>query len=187
MFSKTYFILINMLISALNAERSNDFGTDCLIHNDQYEFEYLYSPNENTKSVDLINLKKVNDYNKLRWSLIETRNQSGQYYLKSSYFGDYLCALLNFGDIFQMRRRVARFKIDTNMSLFNNCKWTIKQHNSNLPSNIYSIVNVLFDEPLYASKYLFQKEIYLWHRKKNADSKKFKWIIYCQSGHHIWI
>ena len=190
MFGKTKcLILIHLLnlavLKADDQKQTNNFGTDCLIHNNQYKFEYLYSPSEMIPTVQLISLNKVNDFNNFRWSLVETRNQSGLYYLKSSYFGDYLCALFDFGDIFEKRRSVARLKIDKNLYSLNNCQWKIKQHKSIFRT--YSIVNLLFDEPLYASRYLFQRKIFLWHSENNIDSKKFKWIIDCQSGHHLWI
>ena len=198
MFNKKYLILmIHLLILATlkanNPKQSNDFGTDCLIHNDQYQFEYLYSPNKNTSLVRLIPLDKVDDFNKLRWSLIEIddHQSNGQFYLKSSYFDDYICATNMFADFLGLRRKVMRVRLKKDDLLDNNCKWILKKKSSITLDNKYIITNVLFDQSLYAYSYffkrnIFQREVYLWH-KKNAKSKTMKWMIDCQTGKHLWI
>jgi hypothetical protein len=176
--AKSLIILMLCINSALEAEIIADFGSECLIHNFEYRFEYLHSSlskNEAIKPVHLIPLRKVNDFSNMRWSLIETNNQSEIFYLKSSFYGDFLCASSSFVDLFQSRREVFRLEINENLyqTKFNNCKWSIKRVNSNkMKIKTYSIINVLYEEPLYASSYFFQKkfdnrEIYLWNGEKD--------------------
>jgi hypothetical protein len=191
MFKYFSIVILLAIISRLRSEVSDK--SNCLIHNGQYRYEYLYSQDDNEmvdtadrNMVKLMTLGKVNDFNNLRWSLIETKNQSGQFYLKSSYFGDYLCATFMFGDIFRMRRKVIRHKLNPNAKRLDNCKWMIKHIDSKTSNNTYLITNVFFEEPLYAATYFYQKGVYLWH-KKNVNSKKFQWIIDCKTGQHLWI
>ena len=211
MFNKQFLIIIILinpllLIIAENtyqttqssSSSSSKFGSNCLIHNEAYRFEYLYSINENNKkmssqkNVHLMPLSKVNDFNNLRWSLIETQNKSGQFYLKSSLFDDYLCASFEYGDLFRLRRKVMRIKINsTNLNALENCKWILKQVDLEKSNSRYLITNVLFDQALYAATYFFQiqlykRDVFLWN-KKNVNSKKFKWVIHCLTGYHLWI
>ena len=201
MFGKNFLILIFIIIPLLKAE-DNVQQTDmaeskCLIHNGEYKFEYLYSSsNENNEtlkqqmdikkgSVHIMPLSKVKDFNILSWSLIETKNQSGEFYLKSSFSGDYLCASFDFGDIFRMRRKLVQLKMNIKLNPLDTCKWKINQVDPRTSYNTYSIRNVHFDEQLYAATYFFQREIFLWRKKKISNSKKFKWVIDCQSGLHL--
>ncbi len=170
-----------MMISA------KDFGINCLIHNNQYENEYLYSLDERKawtkepkKFVNLIKLERVKNFSNLRWSLIETTNGSQQYFMKSLNHDDNLCATSIHADNFHLRRTVIRLKLNTGWDI---CKWKIQKLNSNTSNRTYTITNVFYNEPLYAASFFFQtkagkREIFLWH-KKDFNSKKFKWIIEC--------
>lgn len=200
MFSKILYFLVVLVIPMLTKDESKSIGfgskSNCLIHNGEYKFEFLYSVNDNkTKEINkktrtyLLGLVKVNDFNKLRWSLIQTNNHSGQYYLKSSFYGDYLCAKSVYADIFNTKRIVIRQKIKSNFLIpFDNCKWKITQVDSNTSNNTYLIANVFFKQPLFAdSSYFFpdlnfKKEIFLSNNKKDLTTRKVKWMIDCIKG-----
>ena len=198
MIEKIIILIISLIIKANMArdsiKSSDQFGLDCLIHNNHYHNEYLYSYNENKtsknaprKQVNLISIGRINDFNNLRWSLIETTNQSGIYYLKSWHFGDFLCATNIFADNFKFRRIVVKFDLNRNVNIWKNCQWKIKKEKvkSKTELSYYSMVNVFYDEQLYAavaSMFLQRmpgrREIFLWH-KKDFNSNKFKWMIDC--------
>ena len=178
-------------IKTISDSKSNDLGSNCLIHNKKFSYEYLHAWNDNDtwirekKKTDLISFGRINDFTNLRWSLIETTNGSGHYYIKNKNFEDCLCASSKFSDIFHLRRVVMRLKINTNYNLLDYCKWKIViSPNSKTSIRSFSIVNVFYDEPLYAVSYYFRKiplkrEIFLWH-KKEFNSNKFNWIIDCK-------
>ena len=193
MFENRKFIIIFLIFPVLKAQTSVEFGSNCLIHNEAYKFEYLHASNENTikkiQSAYLKPLSKVNDFNKIRWSLIETKSQSGQYYLKSSFYGDYLCAKSSYADIFHSIRKVIRLNVKTP---FNDCKWRISKLMSKTSNNTYMIKNVFFDEVLYAASYSFpywinEKEIFSSNSMNNFKTGKYKWIIDCKKGDYLWI
>ncbi len=203
MFEKKILIVLFLIFPILKAEmrhhsQIDDFGSNCLIHNKWFKFEYLYSNNETRKTSyqltdQLIPSNRVNDFKMITWSLIDTGNNSGQFYMKSTYFDDYLCAITKFADIFRSKRVVMKYKMKSNSIPSDNCKWMIKRVNSTTSYNMYLIINVLFNQHLYASfdSYLFKKkthqaEIYL-NSRKNINSENFKWVIDCQTGDYLWI
>jgi hypothetical protein len=200
MFFQKYLFVFMLIIllakgeSEINSKHTN-FGIDCLIHNDAYRYEYLYSSNENKTNggnsmkniVNLIPLAKVNHFDKIRWSLIQTNSESEQFHLKSSFYGDYLCASANHDDFFRTRRLVIKqnnhFKVkNKRYDLLDNCKWTIKRSDSKSSLiSTYTITNVFYDEGLYAASYFFHKpndhrEVFL-SNIKGTNPRKFKWII----------
>ena len=191
-------ILIYFIIPLLRANELSEFGSNCLIHNVAFSHGYLHSSNETKTTQDQVKnqvsvrpLGRVNDFNNIIWSFVETAKQSGQFYLKSTQFEDYLCATNTFSDIWHTRRIVKRFKIDISSGFSDNCKWKMTRMDTKKSNSTYLIRNVFFEEPLYAVSYFFQRwvenrEVYLWHRK-NSNSNKFKWIIDCQTGKYLWI
>ena len=193
MFENRKFIIIFLIIPVLKAQTSLEFGSNCLIHNEAYKFEYLHASNENAiKKIESAYLKplvKVNDFNKIRWSLIETKSKRGQYYLKSSFYGDYLCARSSYADIFQSIRKVIRLNVKIP---HNDCKWKISKLKSKTSNNTYLVTNVFFNEILYAASYFFpywiyEKRIYLSNNMNYLKPGKYKWIIDCKKGDYLWI
>jgi hypothetical protein len=197
MFVKKLLILILLIFPISSSElrsKISDYDSSCLIRNYQYQLEYLYSSNEKFSSLNVekkvvysTSLGKLDDYNKIRWSLIEIKNESGQYYLKSSYYGDYLCAKSNLDGAFRSKRKVIRVKNDKTISLMmNKCQWKIKKVDLKRTVNKYLIMNAFYDEPLYAVANFLptkveKREIYL-SNKKDFILENFKWIIECQTG-----
>ena len=170
------------------------FGSNCLIHNAAYQYEYLYSSNDYKSKDKVIHLKplsKVNDFNKIRWSLIQTKNQSGQFYLKSSFYDDYLCSKSIFTDVYRLKRILVRLVIKPNINQFDNCKWKISKVNSTTSNSTYLITNVFYNEALFAASYIlpnwvYDKEIFLTYNK-NLKTSKLEWIIDCKTGNYLWI
>ena len=200
MFVREFFILTYLIYPTLlraEPELRSKFASNCLIHNKAFRYEYLYSSNDtNRKSTakktdHLIQLMKVNDFNTIRWSFIETRNHSGQYYLKSSHYGDFLCATSKFADFFHLKRIVTRLRLNIKYDLSDNCKWFMKKVHSRTLFNTYYMINAHFHQPLYADSYFFQqkihqREIFLYNKKYFAP-ENFQWMIDCKSGDYLWI
>ena len=95
---------------------------------------------KNRNNVFLFKLGKVNDFNHLRWSIYETKdnNKEDEFYLKSSYFGDYLCATFNSPDnLFISRGKINKLKIITAFDNSDNCKWSIQKVDSSNNKSIY--------------------------------------------------
>ena len=183
------YLLINANMTQTNKKEL--VGNICQIRNEKYSNEYLYwsnelrvgrSPRNNIFTRPLAN---VNDSNKIRWLISETKNNTDSFYLKTT-ASEYLCATAYFADMFLSRRFVQRIKLDKYGKLLDDCKWNIRKVNTKLSNSTYSIVNVFYDEPLYAASFVFKRGLYnrqafLWH-KKNFDSNEYKWNINCTNA-----
>ena len=198
---KIVILLASILIFIIPCVKSSNnetvFGLDCLIHNQLYSYEYLYSSNETRdKNVYLIPLGKVDNFAKLGWSIIRTenRNREQQFYLKSSYTGDYLCVSVNTGEyLFQPLLKVERQQL-TSSSHIQSCRWTIKKEVMPKNKSYYSINSAFYGQSIYPTSSIFRfltkdykRQINLWIRKVKPDSKKFKWNIDCSKGNFMWI
>ena len=193
MFREKFLILtiLSLLFSFYSKASSdiNRFGSECSIYNQEYHYEYLYA-SDDTQSVFTRSLGKVNNFDNIKWSFVSIENKRETYYIKTSLFdNDYLCSLSRFDDFFHHRRIVMRLNTAkiTNSSA---CEWRIKMITNS--SQTYLIVNNLYNQPLYASSYIFQKRllhnrnIYLWNSKMPVGSFKSNWIINCHKGNYLF-
>ena len=185
-------VFILIIIPCFRTE-TNFNGSNCLIHNNRFQFEYLYSSvsKRDTKSVYLMPLKDVNDFNQIRWSLIQAgKKYDNQFYLKSSLFDDYLCASSNFDNLFLTRRIVNRLQlINPNIIELAKCRWNINKVDSKKTNNKYLIMNHFYKESLYAVSYIFQtktkkREIFVTNMNY-LRREKYEWIIDCQTGKYL--
>ena len=193
MFKKLFHFTIIILLMASYIKTQNkmvrkNFMYECLIQNQEYSYEYLYT-NEHGKNVYVRPIGKIDNFHKIKWIIIETANHTDKYLMKNSHDDEFLCASSRFNDIFKARRVVEKFKLNLSTDKFENCFWKI-QHttgNSNSSKQTYTIINAFYNQPLYAASFLFKtnlvnRKVYLWHDKKSLNSKKFKWFIDCKSG-----
>ena len=151
MFKKSLSVLIFLIIPLLRANELSEFGSNCLIHSVAFSHGYLHSSNETKTTEDQVKnqvsvrpLGRVNDFNNIIWSFVETAKQSGQFYLKSTQFEDYLCATNTFSDIWHTKRIVKRLKIDTSSGFLDNCKWKMTRMDTKKSNSTYLIRNVFF-------------------------------------------
>ena len=194
-------ILIHFTITGL-VSNSKLTGSDCLIHNKQYSYEYLYSSSSNdTKNVYLLPLAKVDNFNYLRWSIDPVPGNSEQFYLRSSHFGTRLCAVNNMmKDVFFSRgsKKNVGIIISSSSDYIQNCKWIIKRTDANSnKTTAYFMDNVFYGDSLYPTMTSFmsilkqnenKRKIILWNRNKSSlKSNKFKWFIDCNKGNYLWI
>ena len=148
MFSKIYFLLQLIALLALSSSslanyinsisteiiNGNNKSLECLIHNKEYKYEYLFSSAYLYKrNVYTYPLKHLNDFNQIRWKLVKTpidddnvvyltRNVNSQEY--------YLCASKQFADSCCQKKRRLLELIKFNSSfgieqLGESCKWRL--------------------------------------------------------------
>ncbi len=175
-------------------------NTECLIRNQQYQYEYLSSKNimnqhlgddlaVNENRVFTYLLPKVNDYHNLKWVMVNAQN--GSFYIQSVNKRMRLCASVNFSDTFRMRRVLMLVGIDNNhaQSSLNNddhCMWNLES--TNKQNTTYFIRNRKYaSELMYAASNLFNKNkdvrnVYTWSGKLKINTKKFVWSFDCQKG-----
>ena len=204
--SKKYILIVLFFLIKLKKANSTNktdykFGSNCLIHNQEFKYEYLYTSNDLDiehifkKNIYTRLLSKVDDFNKIRWSLIKSSNESFEYFIKSSYYNEVLCASNRFSYIFSVRRYVKREYIKNYKEIPKNCRWIIKKDlTSKKFDDVYTISNVYYrNEHLYVASFFFKKtfysrRIFLWNIKtQNISSNKFRWQIDCNNGHFLWI
>ncbi len=181
-----FIFIFKIQINEISNEES--FGTECLIHNREYSFEYLYSTNNFdldqilSRNVYTRPIAKINKLDKMRWNITKAIDTNA-FYLRNNMYGKYLCASDTHDDLFNLRRIVQIMKISENSTIeFKNCQWKLEKVSSKSRSRVYSIQNIKYQEQLYASSPFFtgkfiNRVIYLWYRPTN--SKQAKWIIDC--------
>ncbi len=175
--------------------KKSTFSFECLIHNQEYGFEFMYDSNDifnfstSATTAYLYPLEHVPSFSRVRWLIQPSKNGSSleTILIKSYKSNKYLCASGRHLERFMKRRKVYlsnRFEKET-------CEWKLEivdpkemQDNHNLGMKSY-IINVKYDEPLYAQTFFFKKDqfkrnLYLWHDKNDKrGSKQFNWIIEC--------
>ena len=195
-------ILLNLILFNLKWIQTKEIETNkqCLIHNQEYSHEYLYNTDEFSaahikRNVFTYPLNKIKDYEKISWtflpSIFEIGEKNTTYYMIQSlkYDHEYLCGTNEHELMSPYRRLIKRLKLtDVKKRAHLICHWKIENEKSNNLTN--NIVNMLFDEPLYAAAGFFSVErnkrsVYLWRGKRNLHSKKFKWMIDCSKGEYL--
>ena len=156
-------------------------NTECLIRNQQYQYEYLSFRNTNDQHLGgdlaILNeskaftylLPKVKDFINLKWVMMNAQN--GSFYVQSFNKRMRLCASVNFSDTFRMRRVLMLVAIDNNhaQSSLNNddhCMWNLES--TNKQNTTYFIRNRKYaSELMYAASNLFNK-----NKDVNNNNKK---------------
>ena len=140
MFFFKYLPLITIAIALIVNENIQDIQSlECLIHNKEYKYEYLFSSAYLYKrNVYTYPLKHLNDFNQIRWKLVKTpidddnvvyltRNVNSQEY--------YLCASKQFADSCCQKKRRLLELIKFNSSfgieqMGESCKWKLTDSSS---------------------------------------------------------
>jgi hypothetical protein len=172
------------------------FPFECLIHNENYGFEFLYHSNEminsnrSTAVPYIYPMKNLPSLDRIRWTLKATRDDSDleTVLFKSYKSNKYLCA----SDLHLDRTKKRRIIYLSSSFEKDACEWklenVVNKGRDQLDGQIKNyITNIKYDEPLYAPSYFFKKDrfkrnIYLWKDKnEKLNSKKFNWIIECSN------
>lgn len=168
---------------------------ECHIENKKYRLEYLYT------SDDLIDLNrnefiyerrvytypfgKIDDFNKLKWSLIPSNYTQEAYFIKSTKYNQYLCASNQFEDMFRLRQIIYRHE----SIMSKKCEWffdKVNYHYSKTP--LFTIRNVKYNKLLYATTFFYmsvnqKRSVFLWYNSNlKRLNNEFKWIVDCSKG-----
>jgi hypothetical protein len=161
---------------------------ECLIHNEQYAFEYLESfPKSDTTQLNTYPLNLIKNFNQIKWVLIrddDDHRSINSFYLKSWTRDEFLCATTTIEYAWKKRRRLIKLIKMTRDNHFA-CKWNLNKVNMNKNDNKYTIWSDYFNEPMYASVFvkifdIHTRFVFLWSKKPN--SKQFNWFIDCNKG-----
>ena len=190
---------------------SND-SIECLIENKRYKYEFLRSTSIqiNHRNIDrniyagsniysirshtfIYPLRLLKNYDLIKWRLkLASKKRKDVFFLTNSNSDEYLCATNSYADYFIKNRRVLatlRVKDDSALNTLIQCKWKFEHLDSD--SNVFSIWNAFYKEPLYAASFFFKKDqyersVFLWSKNdtiiENGLSEKaseFKWKVTC--------
>jgi hypothetical protein len=156
----------------------------CLIRNQNYKDEYLYTipVNANQSEFKLYTNKLHAKYmyhgDQVVWILKPVKSFINTYLISSElYKNEYLCTNHTNSDRLKIRRNVYLSKMDRLLN--GRCMWQIEK----IKQNDYYVWNFYFKEPLYASFLLnsiiqSRRNVYLWRGK--PDSKQFIWNFECR-------
>ena len=212
-YSKNHFMLFFLFCSmieqnVLESSKIEPFK-ECLIHNLEYKYEYLYASETNKFAKDVFTypLKWIDDFQKITWNFIPIKirnlekNQSytekSFYFIKSAkYTDEYLCGPDKLEAIYSSHGIVKRYRVNVKQLLSKfSCYWDVEEINlmnySNKNEHAYTIKNIYFSKRLYplASFFNFinmKKNIYLWFNKSDLYLNKYKWLIDCSKGDFIY-
>jgi hypothetical protein len=135
-----------------------------------------------------LKLKYMTGIDQVEWLIRPVNWFNETFYISSvKYANYYLCSTHKFSDLFNLRRKVQLIKLNKESVTSNfKCMWRVTEMESlGLNPNFdqgYVLWNEYYEEPLYASSYLFKKSdnrraVYTWHGLPN--SKQFLWRISC--------
>jgi hypothetical protein len=190
-----------LLTSGALSQQTNIGLKNCLIHNKEYQYEYLtrvfYPGNSANLFQDVYSVRLADSVNFewMLWSLEPTDEYlfeaalgerpeltvNKTFYLRSGPTDQYLCAKNRFGDVFNARRVISTIKIGPKrVHKFDSCKWMLKKApmlRSDKGKVSFSIWNAHYLEPLYASVFvakqpLFKKVVRSVYLWRNKEFKK---------------
>ena len=182
-----YFYIFFFFIGYINNKKINQ---ECLISNVKYKNEYLYSSNYHIKLNGFVYRRRVysnspniiDQFDQLKWTLIQVNNQSDTFYFKNLEHNEYLCSSDFHIDILNHRRIIILLKLNFDFDKNDKkCMWSIKK--SNKDQTRFFIWNKETNEALYSvSDFLITlintRPVFTWYKK--PDSEKFLWNIFCK-------
>ncbi len=170
-----FFVTVLFVFDLILIETARPEGdlSECLIRNQKYKQDYLYTTNKvyvykkkpfYMRKTNLMRLDKVDNFGSLRWSISKAFSND-TYFIKSHlYPGNYLCAIDEFQDLFNMKRSIQRLSVASDdLSQLKYCEWKFVRSEPDKQS--YRIWNQMFKQKLYAAKsiYTTERNIYLWY------------------------
>ncbi len=181
-----------LLISILNKvdSRSSKQPLECLIENQQYKNEYLYSSftyspvnGQHMVFTNQINQRDIQKFSQVKWKFIPIEKLNDTFMISNSFFNEYLCSANYHMDLFNHRRIIGTFDLTKEMYDLNSikkCMWKLEKIKEG--QNEFLIWNLKYRESFYAASSLFKnmkkkRNVFTYYSK--PDSKQFLWKISC--------
>lgn len=196
-FNLRFFLISIFLAFCLNRKLATAKNAECVLYNERYKNEYLYSGILfglarryvfSWSPIILNSLKDQKEYifkdddKKAVWVFESVGGEQNTYYIKSLEYKEYFYATGFHNSFFNARRRV--FTWMTNSDLDDSYKWRLNK----LDTDKYELWNVKYNEPLYAASHFFRhdslrRNVFTWHKK--PDSTQFNWIVKCKNNEEL--
>jgi hypothetical protein len=189
-----YYITILILVQNTKLIESNLAQIECLIQNNQFKYEYLYTCDDldehqyYRRHIYTNTIINLNNLDEIKWTLIPVLIDKYTYYLKSNKYNEYLCVSKRLQYhrsncyVNSNKRMAHTFKYNSNLTSLKDkhqCQWRLE----NVDFNKYKIWNVLYNQMLFAESDCFKskrlnrakRSVYLTHK---PNSKSY-WMIDC--------
>jgi hypothetical protein len=194
----TIILLVNFLIAKILAfNASTALSIECLINNLEYSFEYLHTSDDTDqlekvyhRNIYTFPLEEIDNFDYLRWSLIQIDGLSDTFYITSHLFNnEYLCSSFKFDDVFRTRRMIYRRDLKKQKNN-DNCKWKLLKLESYSNNRTFRIKNLKYKEYLYADETHFRRDsfkrnIYLFGKSPSNETNQYDWLVDCSRGTFI--
>lgn len=168
---------------------------ECLIQNNQFRYEYLYTCDDlderqfYRRHIFTNTIANLNSLDEIKWTLIPVVIEKNIYYLKSNKYNEYLCVSkkIQFHRsncyVNSNKRMAHTFKYNPNVTNLKDkyqCQWYLE----NVDFNKYRIWNVLYNQMLFAESDCFNSSIRLNRTKRGVylthkPNSKSYWMIDC--------
>ena len=179
------------------------FEPQCVIHNNLYPQEYLFTTKEHyttneklrqsfiKRNVCIYPLYKIINFNRITWTFIPVKNKNHTFLIKNNKFNDYLCAFNKTRDLNGIKPILNKLN-QNGIETHRKCIWKLEKVDSN--KRLYYIWNFEYNQPIYSSsvfikKNSFKRGVYLWPKTVKSSKnlpEKFIWIIDCINGQFLW-
>ena len=177
----------NVMNNQTHLKIKRPYSFECLIHNQEYGYEFLYHSNDTTSklksNVYTYPMEHVAKLDRIRWHIVpksvslNSKNEPiiETVYLKTQDSNKYLCASNRHVDRFKQRRRIYIMNKQDDKS----CEWILENMKSDYTNTKYDnennnnkskdsdkilivtrITNLKYKEALYAASNFFKKDRY---------------------------
>jgi hypothetical protein len=182
-------VILMILLSTGDLSESTKEQVECLLENNKYSDEFLYS-----NRVNHVFTISFHNMNMLKWTLTQLTGAFDQYTIRYVTTNEYLCATDFFeeslqlqditNDVIKKRLIHTRKMSDKNTKIDDDCIWRFERTHTDKGFMAYFIWNVYYNESLYAASYLYlnpnkklRKTFLL--NKMSKKMNEFKWIPEC--------
>jgi hypothetical protein len=148
-------LLLNVKFSfQLNNDNNNQI--ECMIHNEKYQFEYLYQSDDVEEliksSIYTYSLGSVDNFDHIKWNLITIDRRFNLFYLRSHKLNQYMCSTSKRVNLFG---RMMHNRVD--LTDDKSCEWRLEKVESEFNNRTYKIWNMKYEnELIYASTHFFK-------------------------------
>ena len=199
-----HFLILNIKFS-IQSELINNKITnsqiECMIHNEKYQFEYLYQSADIEEliksSIYTYPLGSVDNFDHIKWNLVLIDRKLNVFQLRSHKLDQFMCSTSKrvnlFGRMMDNRMEVTGDKA---------CQWRLEKVANHFNNRTYKIWNMKYENELvYASNHFFKLDknkrgVYLMSDATNNEfdvinyqneNSQFNWNIDCFMGQFLLV